>query len=61
MLVTDLGIFQSELSQKQQEVEKLSKKLVMFETFKHKYDVKVRETERLLHRVEELSKVNGDL
>jgi hypothetical protein len=35
--------------------------MVLFETFKHKYDVKVKESEMLLHRVEELSLMNGDL
>lgn len=35
--------------------------MVLFETFKHKYDVKVKESEMLLHRVEELSQLNGDL
>jgi hypothetical protein len=35
--------------------------MVLFETFKHKYDVKRREADTLLHRVEELSQLNGDL
>lgn len=35
--------------------------MMLFETFKHKYDVKIKESEMLLHRVEELSQLNGDL
>lgn len=35
--------------------------MVFYETFKHKFDVKKMESERLLTRVEELSHINGDL
>ncbi len=35
--------------------------MVFYETFKHKFDVKKLETERLLTRVEELSQINGSL
>jgi predicted nuclease with TOPRIM domain len=35
--------------------------MVFYETFKHKFDVKKVETERLLTRVEELSQLNGGL
>lgn len=35
--------------------------MVFYETFKHKFDVKKLESERLLTRVEELSQINGSL
>jgi hypothetical protein len=35
--------------------------MVFYETFKHKFDVKKMESERLLSRVEELSQLNGSL
>ena len=35
--------------------------MVFYETFKHKFDVKKMEGERLLTRLEELSQVNGGL
>lgn len=35
--------------------------MVLYETFKHKFDMKNLETEELLERVEELSMVNGGL
>lgn len=35
--------------------------MVFYETFKHKFDVKKMESEKLLGRVEELSQVNGGL
>ena len=35
--------------------------MVFYETFKHKFDVKKMESEMLLHRVEELSQLNGGL
>jgi hypothetical protein len=37
------------------EIENLHQKMLFYETFKHKFDVKKTETERLLTRVEELS------
>jgi hypothetical protein len=40
---------------KQLEIENLLQKMVFYETFKHKFDVKKMESERLLSRVEELS------
>jgi predicted nuclease with TOPRIM domain len=43
------------------EIETLKSKMIFYETFKHKFDVKSMETERLLSRVEELSQVNGGL
>lgn len=46
---------------KQLEIENLHQKMIFYETFKHKFDVKKMETERLLHRVEELSHINGTL
>ncbi len=36
-------------------------KVVLAETFKHKYESKQKENERLLLRLEELSSLNGDL
>lgn len=35
--------------------------MVFYETFKHKFDVKKIESERLLGRLEELNQVNGNL
>jgi hypothetical protein len=35
--------------------------MVLFETFKHKFDTKTKESEKLLTRVEELSIMNADL
>lgn len=35
--------------------------MVLYETFKHKFDMKKMETKELLERVEELSMVNGGL
>jgi peptidoglycan hydrolase CwlO-like protein len=35
--------------------------MIFYETFKHKFDVKKLESQRLLNRVEELSQVNGGL
>ena len=35
--------------------------MVFYETFRHKFESKKLETDRLLHRVEELSHVNGSL
>jgi hypothetical protein len=35
--------------------------MVLYETFKHKFDTKTKESERLLNRVEELSILNADL
>lgn len=35
--------------------------MVLYETFKHKFEVKKKETDRLLTRVEELSQLNGKL
>ena len=60
-LLSEIGLFEAKIQLKQNEIEALSKKMVLFETFKHKYDVKVKESEMLLHRVEELSQMNGDL
>lgn len=34
--------------------------MVFYETFKHKYDVKIKENNMLLQRVEELSTLNGE-
>jgi hypothetical protein len=33
----------------------MKNKMILFETFRHKYEVKTKEAERLLQRVEELS------
>lgn len=46
---------------KQMEIENLRGKMIFYETFKHKFDAKKMETERLLGRVEELSLMNGSL
>ena len=35
--------------------------MIFYEAFKHKFDVKKMESERLLTRVEELSQINGSL
>jgi hypothetical protein len=35
--------------------------MVFYETFKHKFDIKKLESEKLLTRVEELSQINGSL
>ena len=43
------------------EIENLRGKMIFYETFKHKFDAKNMETERLLGRVEELSSMNGSL
>jgi hypothetical protein len=60
-LLSEISLFEAKISLKQNEIEQLQKKMVLFETFKHKYDVKIKESEMLLHRVEELSQLNGDL
>mmetsp|Transcript_17824 Transcript_17824/g.17055 ORF Transcript_17824/g.17055 Transcript_17824/m.17055 type:complete len:216 (+) Transcript_17824:360-1007(+) len=49
------------MEMKDLEIGKLTQKMVMFETIKHKNEVKNKEVERLLQRVEELSLINGDL
>lgn len=43
------------------EIESLQQKMVFYETFKHKFDVKKMESEKLLTRLEELSQMNGGL
>jgi hypothetical protein len=43
------------------EIENLQTKMVFYETFKHKFDVKKMESERLLNRLEELNQVNGGM
>ena len=35
--------------------------MILYETFKHKYDMKKLETEELLEKVQEISMVNGGL
>ena len=60
-LINELQIYQNRIQQKEDEIETLNGKMVMFETFKHKYYVKQQEAEMLLQRVEELSHLNGDL
>lgn len=60
-LLGEISLFEAKIQLKQNEIEALQKKMVLFETFKHKYDVKVKESEMLLSRVEELSHINGDL
>ena len=60
-LINELTIFENKIQMKQLEIENLQSKMVFYETFKHKFDVKKMESERLLGRVEELSQVNGGL
>lgn len=60
-LISELNIYESKVQLKQLEIENLHSKMVFYETFKHKFDVKKLETERLLTRVEELSQINGSL
>lgn len=54
-LLNEINIYESKVQMKQLEIESLQQKMVFFETFKHKFDVKKMESERLLTRVEELS------
>lgn len=35
--------------------------MILFETYKYKYDIKEKEITLLMVRVDELSKINGDL
>jgi hypothetical protein len=51
----ELDIYNSKVQMKQSEIQQLNNKLVLFETFRHKYDVKIKEADSLLLRVEELS------
>lgn len=53
--MNELNIYESKVHLKQLEIENLNSKMVFYETFKHKFDVKKMESERLLSRVEELS------
>lgn len=60
-MMNELNIYESKVQMKQLEIENLQSKMVFYETFKHKFDVKKMESERLLNRLEELSQVNGGL
>ena len=39
----------------------MDRKMISFETFKHKYDIKNKEVSLLMSRVDDLSKCNGEL
>ena len=39
----------------------MDRKMISFETFKHKYDIKNKEVHLLMTRVDELSNTNGEL
>ena len=39
----------------------MDRKMVSFETFKHKYDIKNKEVKLLMSRVDDLSNMNGEL
>lgn len=54
-------MYENKVQMKQMEIENLRSKMIFYETFKHKFDAKKMETERLLGRVEELSLMNGSL
>jgi len=60
-LVNELSIYESKVQLKQIEIENLHEKMIFYETFKHKFNIKKNETDRLLSRVEELSQINGGL
>jgi len=54
-LLGELSIQERRAASKQAEVDSLQRKMVFYETFKHKFDTKKRESEKLLQRVEALS------
>jgi chromosome segregation ATPase len=61
VLLSELDIYDSKVQSKELEIEHLHTKLVQFETFRHKFEVKKKEADMLLSRVEELSQLNGSL
>ena len=54
-LINELNVYESKVQMKQMEIENLHEKMVFYETFQHKFEIKKMEAERLLSRVEELS------
>ncbi|CDW81842.1 UNKNOWN [Stylonychia lemnae] len=60
-LLNEINIYESKVQMKQMEVEAMQQKMILFETFKHKFEVKKKEADRLLTRVEELSQMKGNL
>lgn len=42
-------------------IDQMDRKMINFETFKHKYDIKSKEVRLLMERVDILSSTNGEL
>ena len=57
----ELSLQKETIQAKINDIELLRQKMVMFEAFKYKFEIKEKEASFLLIWVEELSKLNGDL
>ena len=60
-LLRKIQIYEADMELKKSKIEEMNSKMVYYETFKHKFDTKTKESQMLLQGVEELSYLNGDL
>ena len=60
-LMGEIKNLESRLNNKNSEIKNLQSRLVLFQTFKHKFETKSMEAIKLMQRIEELATLNGDM